>query len=129
MLSYYQVSFCGSIIVIPPSMLMDKIFRMSRPRIKLPPPPQSGKEGDEAAETVAEKMRKANERSGKGAGMKKRRSLPWWCKYIGEREKGLSRLTCVADGFWDKSQVRYVGKRDQIREYKILDGYRTMYKC
>lgn len=70
---YLQVSFIGSVIVIPPSLIMDKIFRMSRPRIK----------GDQLRE-IAEKMLEANQKANKE--VKKKRTLPWWSKFFAWQE-------------------------------------------
>ena len=61
----------GTIIVIPPSMIMDKLFRMSRPR---PSKVQARIIG------LKEKMKTANDK--KGIPKKSKKMLPWWCAII-----------------------------------------------
>ena len=59
----------GTIIVIPPSLIMDKLFRMSQPR----PTKVQAK-----IICLQEKMKTANEKKGVSKKSKKR-MLPWWC--------------------------------------------------
>ena len=58
-------------IVLPPSLLIDKIFRMSRPRRS-------------AAERQAEEhLERVRQTFGSTRKAKKKRSLPHWCIYVG----------------------------------------------
>ena len=61
----------GTLIVIPPSMIMDKLFRLSRTRPS---------RVEEKVLDLKEKMKKANEK--KGIIQKKKKMLPWWCSII-----------------------------------------------
>ena len=62
----------GTIIVIPQTMIMDKIFRMSQPK---PTKVQAKIIG------LQEKMKTTNEKKGINKKSKKI-TLPWWCAYI-----------------------------------------------
>ena len=62
----------GTIIVIPPTVIMDKMFRMSQPK---PTKVQAKIIG------LQEKMKMVNEKKGINKKSKKI-MLPWWCTYI-----------------------------------------------
>lgn len=61
----------GSLIVIPPSLVIDKIFRMSRPR------------RTEAEKRAEEQLERVRQTFGTKRQAKKKKSLPHWCVYIG----------------------------------------------